>query len=100
MNNILFEVAEKSGRIIYLTKERWSHIQKHPEMSNQLERIKETLISPLIMREVEFDKDIRYYYSYFKDRPYAKYMLVLVKYLNGKGFIITAFYTNRIKGQK
>ena len=58
MNNILFEVAEKSGRIIYLTKERWSHIQKHPEMSNQLERIKETLISPLIMREVEFDKDI------------------------------------------
>lgn len=97
--NILFEATDKTGRLVYLTKERWHHILKHPEMIGQLERIQDALIKPLLIKKAEFDRNLRYYYSYFKDRTTANYLLVLVKYLNGKGFVITAFYTNKIKGQ-
>lgn len=100
MDTLLFEVVDKYGKVVYLTKERWRHIQKHPEMSNELERIKETLIKPLIVKKVDFDKNLRYYFSYVKNSATAKYILVLVKYLNGKGFVITAFYTNKIKRLK
>jgi len=41
----------------------------------------------------------RFYYRYYKDRKTAKYLLIIVKYLNGQGFIITSFYTDKIKGQ-
>jgi len=36
----IFEIYDISGRKIHLSKERWSHIQKHPEMVNQIENIK------------------------------------------------------------
>ncbi len=100
MENIIFEITDKSGRQIYLTKERWGHIQKHPEMSNQVENIKNTLKRPLTIRKFEYDAEVRYYYSYFKNRDGAKYLLVLVKYLNGNGFIISAYYTTKIEGLK
>ena len=69
-------------------------------MVNELERIIDTLTRPLVIIKEEFDKTLVYYYLYYKNRPHAKYLLVLVKYLNGKGFVITAFYTNKIKGLK
>ena len=38
-------------------------------------------------------------YKYYKERESeAKYLMVVVKYLNSHGFIITSFYTNKIKG--
>lgn len=36
------EAIDKTGRVIYISKERWDHIQEHPGMSGQLEQIKET----------------------------------------------------------
>ncbi len=46
----VFEIKDKSGRKIHLSKERWTHInQEHPEVSNYLEEIKETIQSPLKM---------------------------------------------------
>ena len=93
--SILIKIKDKTGRTIHLTRERWSHIQKHPEMSHQLEQISETLIQPDTIKKVEYDKDVRFYYRYFKFM--RKYLLVSVKYLNGKGFIITSFYTDKIK---
>ena len=88
-------IKDKSGRMICLSKERWNHIQKHPEMSGQLEQIKETLESPDVINEFEFDLNVKFYYKYYKKRK--EYLFVSVKYLNGKGFIITGFYTDKIK---
>jgi|SRR3989344_6459935 len=97
-----FEVKDRSGRIIYLTKERWNHIIiEHLTVSNKLEDVKETLVNPLIIRESEYDTNVRFYYKYYKNvKLKAKYLIVVVKYLNGKGFIITSFYTDKIKGLK
>lgn len=97
MSKIL-EVRDKSNRLIYLTKERFKHIVKHPEMQNKLEAIREILETPLKITDYTFDQNIRYYYRYYKDRKsQAKYLRVIVKYLNGEGFIITAYFVENIK---
>ena len=42
MENI-FEVIDKTGRKIHLSKERYKHIQKHHYMHDSLEEIKSTI---------------------------------------------------------
>ena len=94
----IFEVEDKSGRKIHLSDERWKHLnQDHPEVAPYLEDIKETLKNPLKITTYEFDENIKYYYKYFKEREGAKYLLVIVKYLNEHGFIITAYFVRNIK---
>ena len=93
----IFETKDKSGRNIYLTDERWKHInQEHSEVAPYLEEIKETLKNPVKITDYEFDENVKYYYKYFKERK-AKYLLVIVKYLNNHGFIITAYFVRYIK---
>lgn len=91
----IFEIKDKTDRKIYLSKERWAHIQKHPEIANQIEKIKETLQSPEIILKFEHDPKVYFYYRYYKER--REYLFISVKYLNGEGFIITSFYTDKIK---
>ena len=93
--NIILTVKDKTGREIILRKDRWSHILKHPEMANQQERIKETLEKPYKIIELESDKKVNFYFRYYKDSK--QYLLVMARYLNGNGFIITSFYTDTIK---
>lgn len=92
----IFAVKDKSNRIIYLTKERWKHIiTEHPVLSNKIENIKEAVINPLVIRKDSYNDKIRYYY--LKDKIEKRYLLVIVKYLNGKGHIRTSFYVKNIK---
>ena len=101
MDNIIFEVTDKTGRKIHLTGKQWKHIQKHPHMHESLDRIEETLKYPLTMGRDEFNGRVNYFYREYKDMgPMEKYLFVSVKYLNGDGFIITSFYTNKITGSK
>ena len=95
----IFKVEDKSGRKIHLSDERWKHLnQEHPEVAPYLEDIKETLKNPLKITTYEFDENVRYYYRYFKERESeAKYLLVIVKYLNNHGFIITTYFVRNIK---
>jgi len=91
----VFEVIDKTGRVIHLSRERWAHIQQHPELTNTLERIKDALQSPDTIKDFEYDPQVKWYYKYDKTRK--EYLLVSVKYLNGEGFIITSFYTDTIR---
>ena len=96
---IIFEIDDKNKRKIHLSKERYKHILKHPNMHDQLENIKRTLQNPTTMRYYEEDESVVYYYKEFKNRNASeRYLLVSVKYLNSKGFVITSFLTNRING--
>ncbi len=98
MDNI-FEIEDKLRRKVHLSKERWRHInQDHPEIANYIEEIKETLQKPDKITTFSFDEDIRYYYKYFKRKASsAKYLLAVVKYLNGEGYIITSYFARYIK---
>ena len=95
----IFEIIDKSGKIIYLTNERWGHInEEHPEIFLYLNYFEDILKNPTKIKVYECDESISYYYKYFKNRDAsAKYLLLIVKYLNGEAFIITAYFVRNIK---
>ena len=86
----VFEIFDKSGRKIRLTKKQWSHIRRdHPDV--QEHEIESTLVEPLQVMSKGRNKF--YYYAYFENRKFAaKYLRVIVKYLNGEGFVVTAYF--------
>lgn len=98
----IFEITDKSGRKIHLEDRQWKHIAiEHSAVANKIEEIKETLIIPLSIRRSDYDPNVRFYYRYYKNiKLKEKYLMVMVKYLNGEGFVITIFYINKIKGSK
>ncbi|MFH1072173.1 MAG: hypothetical protein V1743_01970 [Nanoarchaeota archaeon] len=70
-------------------------MQKHTKMSSSFEELKATLRFPDVLQTFEYDPAVHFYYKYYKREQ--RFLFVSVKYLNGEGFIITAFYTDRIK---
>ena len=67
-------------------------------MANYREEIKETLIEPDSITDYSLDESVRYYYKYFKHiNSRNKYLLVIVKYLNGDGFVVKSYFERRIK---
>ena len=98
MGDVIFTLRDILNREIRLTKNRYEHILERAEMHNQEERIKETLKSPDIIKLSNHADDVLLYYKLYETSPVTrKYLVVIVKILNGDGFIITAFYTDRIK---
>ncbi len=98
MESYVFEVVDKSGRRIRLTKRSWEHITiSHAEMTNYLEEIKTTIEKPLKITLHE-KGDLRNYYFYIKHRKHPeKYLRVIVKYLNGEGFVITVHFVRYMR---
>lgn len=70
--------------------------RKHPYMERYLEEIKETLKFPDKLMKYSLDKG--YYYKNYK---YLKmpnhFVLVIVKYINNQGFVITSYLEEKIK---
>ncbi len=97
MENI-FEIIDKTSRKIRLTKRQWSHIRKkHPEVENHEEIIKAIRNPDKIIKNL-YDESINHYYKYFKEKKSPnQFLLVLVKYLNGDGFVVTAYFEKNIK---
>lgn len=90
----IFETVDKTGRLIHLSRIQWFHVQKHPGMTvYTVERMKETLTRPDKIIPFEADPYLCFYFRYYRDRK--EYLFLLVKYLNGEGFIITSFYTDK-----
>jgi len=93
----IFEIVDKTGRKIKLTNKQWKHIrQDHPEIESE-EIIKEALEKPTKITQ-PYEGEKHYYYRYYKNRKGRdKYFMAIVNYLNGDGFVITAFYVQQIK---
>ncbi len=91
-------MTDKTGRKIRLTKKQHSHIcKKHPAISNYFEELKETLIKPDKIIESDDDKNVRFYYKFYKKlKPPYQNILAIVKYLNGEGFIISTYFIKNI----
>ncbi len=91
---VLFEIKDRTGRIIRLTDEQWKHIAyKHTNIS--IDDIKDALCNPQIIKMSKYDETVYRYYRLKKER--MQYIFVPVKYLNGTGFIITAYYVRNIQ---
>ena len=91
---------EKFGKKIRLTSERESHIKKRPEMKNQLRKIAQTLKEPDLIKESNYDKETLLYYKCYDKTPVTKkHLLVAIKSTESP-FVITAFFTDKIKTGK
>ena len=97
MTNI-FEVKDKTGRKIRLTKRQWSHIRKkHPEV-DKYELMEETVSKPDKTTDYDIDESVKYYYKYYKDLPSPyRFMRIIAKYLNGEGFLISAHFVRTMQ---
>ena len=87
------------NRTIRLTEERQEHIEKdHPEMSGQIDKIKETLLNPDKIVKSRVDPSVELFYRHYDTTPVTeKYLCVVVKVLIEDAFIITAYFTDTIK---
>ena len=95
MDKNYFEVTSKLDKRVYVTKSRWKLIikTKHLEIKGKETEVKETLTEPDEIRQSVSDDSVYLYYKH-----YGKLSLsVAVKHKNSDGFIITAYYTDRIK---
>lgn len=61
-------------------------------------RVEETLVDPDEVRESARSSSIWLFYKFYANTPVSeKYLLVIVEILNGEGFIVTAFFTDKVK---
>jgi len=96
--NHVLELIDKYGETIHLSKKQWSHIsKKHPEIES-LEILKEGITKYDKITNHSFDPTVYYFYKFYKYKraPY-KFLCIAVKYLNGTGYIITAYFDKKIK---
>jgi|SRR3989338_7086527 len=95
---VYFEVDSYLGKKIRITKQYWNKVikTKHPLMKDKESIVKGTLITPTELRVSRKDPTVFLYYKKLN----GKYSCVVTKSLNGEGFIITAYITDRIKAGK
>lgn len=87
------------NRKIRLTDERQRHFEEnHPEMKDQIEKIRETLINPDVIVRSRTDSHVELFYKHYNITPVTeKYLCIVVKVLKDDIFIITAYFTDTIK---
>lgn len=92
----VFEITDKFGRKIHLSKERWTHIRKkHPEVK-EWESIREALEKPDKIIDDEFSKSIKYFYRFHKHaKKPNRYLCVVINYLNEGAYVLTAYFTKK-----
>jgi len=95
---VYFEVDSYLGKKIRITEPHWNKIieTKHRIMKGKESIVKETLKAPTELRVSGKDPKVFLYYK----RLNGKYSCVVTKSLNGEGFIITTYITDRIKAGK
>ncbi len=89
------EIVCKLGKKIVLTEERIIHmIFRHPEMQKLENEIINSLKNPYMIKKTVYDKNVIIYYGRLNQR---EFVAVVVKILNGNGFVLTSYVTDFIK---
>jgi hypothetical protein len=80
------------GRIIKLSEERLQHLESHhPEMPNQIERIRETLLQPDEVVGTLVDPTVELFHRLYEVTPVtSKFLGVTVKVLPKVNLVLTA----------
>lgn len=92
-------IVDYSERTVRLTDERLLHIREHPEMVGQERRIREVLQKPDFVYTSHKDTSVHVYYRHYARSPAgSKHLMVAVKILERDAFVITAFFTDDVKG--
>lgn len=90
-----FEVKSKLNKMVRVTKSHWDLITlvKPPIIRGKESLVKKCLQYPDEVRLSQEDKSVCLYYVRWEQY----YLCVVVKHLNGGGYIITIYVTDKIK---
>ena len=92
---IYFEVISRLGKRIRVTENHWNFIAryKHLEIEGKEREVQEAIIDPDAVRISQEDEEVYLYYKKFG----KLFVCVVCRHLNGEGFIITCYLTNKVK---
>ena len=98
MSEIVFEVVARFGKRIRLTEGKYDHVcRRHPEVSGEINKMKETLAIPQMIRRSLYDERVWLFYRFFEETPVTeKYLMVAVRILNDEGLVVTSYFTDKI----
>ena len=92
------ELRDVWGNSVSLTDERKAHLLEHPEMREQEDKLVETLLEPDVVIQSQSDDTVRLFHRFYRRLAIGdKYLCVVVKYVEGDVFIITAYFTDKVK---
>ena len=95
----LFTVTTPLGDRVFLTRDRWREIIrfKHPAMAGHEKVVRECLESPTAICESEKDDEVHLYYKTARD---VYVCVVIAPGASAERFVVTAYFTKRIKKGK
>jgi hypothetical protein len=86
------------GQKVRLTDERLAHILEHAEMKGLGAEIERVLRQPQLVRRSRTDEAVRLFYEFYAQTIVdGKWLCVVVKYLEGDAFVVTAYLTDKPK---
>jgi len=90
----LYYAKTPLGIKIKITEELWDYIVtvKHPSMRNRINDIVKILSDPMEIRRSKRDRTVYLYYG-----KTDLFICAVCKHLDGEGFLITAYMTDKIK---
>ena len=90
-----FEVKSKQGILVSTTRTYWDIITqiKHPTVKGKEKELKQVLGDPDEIRVSKKDKAVLLFYRRIEKR----FLCVVVRFLKIRGFIVTAYWTDKIK---
>ena len=91
-------LTDYQGCSVRLTEERLTHILQHPELANMEDEIEITLQNPEQVRRSRTDQTVLISYRYYTGTLIGdKWLCVVVKYFTSDAFVLTAYFTDKIK---
>ena len=92
---VYFEVISCLGKNVRVTSKHWDLIvrRKHLEIEGREREVQVTLQDAQSVRVSQADSSVFLYYK----RSGRYYLCVVCRHLNGDGFIITSYLTDRLK---
>jgi hypothetical protein len=92
------EFKDVWGFKISLTDKRKMHLLEHPEMSGQEDKLSETLLEPDAVIQSRSDDSVKLFHRFYDRLTIGdKFLCVVVKYTEAGTFIITAYFTDKVK---
>ncbi len=89
-------IPAKFGKLILLKETRIRHIlSKHPEVMALWDRIPKALEKPDYVKRSSYAVNVWLYYKLVE--THGKYLTIIVEIYDGKGMLLTAYITDRIK---
>ncbi|NJM00144.1 MAG: hypothetical protein HC924_15695 [Synechococcaceae cyanobacterium SM2_3_2] len=90
-----FEVTTPLGFTVRTSEDYWKKlVEKHPDLEESLSVVQQALRTPSEVRRSIRDSGILIFYHLIREK---RWMVTVVRRLNGVGFLVTAYQTDAIK---